>query len=172
MKLALIVAAAKNGVIGINNQLPWHIPQDLKYFKAVTMNKPVIMGRKTYESIGRPLPGRLNIVVTRDHHWNAPEGVVVVNSIAEGINAAQQAVAQRADIDEAVVIGGAQIYREVLPQVDKIYLTEVDMAPAGDAYFPALSPSVWRLESSVSGDAEASIGHQFLVFERQLPVAI
>ncbi len=80
MKLAIIVAAAKNGVIGRNNQLPWHLPQDLKYFKAVTLGKPVIMGRKTYESIGRPLPGRTNIVITRNKDWVAAEGVVVTNS--------------------------------------------------------------------------------------------
>ncbi len=108
MKLAIIVAAARNGVIGRNNQLPWHLPQDLKYFKAVTFGKPVIMGRKTYESIGRPLPGRLNIVVTRDEKWRAADEVIVVNSIDKALKAAEEAVLQSpSGLGEAMIIGGA-----------------------------------------------------------------
>lgn len=166
MKLAIIVAAAKNGVIGINNRLPWHLPQDLKYFKSVTMGKPVIMGRKTYESIGRPLPGRANIVVTRDKLWNASADLVVVHSLKAAVDAARKLIVSGAGIDEAVVIGGAEIYREALPLVEKIYLTKVDVEPVGDAFFAPLDEKLWLLESSVPGDESASVSHSFLVYRR------
>lgn len=163
MKLAIIVAAAKNGVIGKGNQLPWHLPQDLKYFKSVTMGKPVIMGRKTYESIGRPLPGRMNIVVTRDKSWNAAAGLVVVHSLNDAINAA--ALADPAPL-EAMIIGGAQIYREALPLVDRIYLTEVDVEPDGDAFFSLPDMRMWAVESSIAGEESAEVPHRFLIYRR------
>lgn len=164
MNLAIIVAVAKNGVIGINNKLPWHLPQDLKYFKTVTLGKPVIMGRKTYESIGRPLPGRTNIVVTRNNSWETPDGVIAVRSLEQAIASAQTNLSDEAN--EIVVIGGAEIYRQALTLANKIYLTEVDMQPDGDAFFSLTDMRNWLLESSVSGDAEASVGHRFLVYRR------
>lgn len=166
MKLAIIVAAAKNGVIGIENRLPWHLPQDLKYFKSVTMGKPVIMGRKTYESIGRPLPGRLNIVITRDSSWNVSANVMVVHSLDAAIQIAE--TMGPSEVDEVIIIGGAQIYKEALSRVEKIYLTEVDAEPEGDAFFSLPDVRNWSLESSIPGDPEANVSHRFLVFERKV----
>jgi dihydrofolate reductase len=168
MKLAIIVAAARNGVIGNNNQLPWHLPQDLKYFKSITLGKPVIMGRKTYESIGRPLPGRANIVVTRSCDWQA-DGVAVVNSLEQALVEARKVLdSSAASATEAMIIGGAEIYRSALPLVDRVYLTQVDVEVEGDAFFPALPDIEWQLVSTVAGDAQATLAHQFLVYERVL----
>ncbi len=167
MKLAIIVAAAKNGVIGIKNRLPWHLPQDLKYFKSVTMGKPVIMGRKTYESIGRPLPGRVNIVVTRDKSWNASVDLVVVHNLTAALEAAKRSVTAESGINEAMIIGGAEIYREALPLVDRIYLTEVNVEPEGDAFFALPESDIWGLQSSIPGEDSATIPHRFLVYQRR-----
>lgn len=142
MKLAMIVAQAENRVIGNDNKLPWYLPEDLKYFKRVTMGKPIIMGRKTYDSIGRPLPGRCNIVVTRDGDWKVP-GVVVVASLDAALEHAS-AQAEIDGVDEAVVMGGAQIYRQMLPKTQRLYLTQVHAAVEGDAYFPELVAGEWR----------------------------
>ena len=160
MKLAIIVAVAKNGVIGRNNQLPWHLPQDLKYFKSVTLGKPVIMGRKTYESIGRPLPGRANIVITRNPEWVA-EGVKVAHSFGEAVQ-----VANGLGTSEAMIIGGAEIYKAALSVVQRIYLTRVDLEPDGDAFFAEPDSSIWSLISSVDGEADTSPGYTFLTYDR------
>ncbi len=117
IRTALIVARADNGIIGVDNQLPWHLPSDLKYFKQVTMGKPVVMGRKTFESIGRPLPGRTNVVITRNSDWSAP-GVRVVGSLADALKLAK-AQADLDGVDEVMVIGGATVYREAFDQVDR-----------------------------------------------------
>ncbi len=167
MKIAIIVAAAKNGVIGIENRLPWHLPQDLKYFKSVTMGKPVIMGRKTYESIGRPLPGRANIVVTRDKSWNASADLVVVHNLQDAIQAAIRLAGP--SVDEVMVIGGAELYREALPMVDKVYLTEVAIEPEGDAFFALPDGRNWELESSLAGEESAPVPHRFLIYRRHAP---
>lgn len=167
MKLAIIVAAARNGVIGRNNQLPWHLPQDLKYFKAVTFGKPVIMGRKTYESIGRPLPGRLNIVVTRDEKWRAADEVIVVNSIDKALKAAEEAVLQSpSGLDEAMIIGGAEVYRSTLDLADKLYVTRINRDYEGDSYFPDIQGGNWVLDSATPGDASADLPHEFLVYKK------
>lgn len=142
MKLAIIVAQARNGVIGVDNKLPWHLPADLKYFKQVTFGKPVIMGRLTFESIGRPLPGRANIVVTRNAAWSHA-GVQTAASLAEAIELAQ-AHCEIGGCDEAMVIGGAQIYAQALDQAQRIYLTEVQADIEGDAHFPVLSQEQWQ----------------------------
>lgn len=166
MKLSLIVAAAQNGVIGRDNQLPWHLPQDLKYFKATTLGKPIIMGRKTYESIGRPLPGRTNIVISRQPDWNAT-GVLVAQSVEQALALAGQVRnEQQQAADEVMVIGGAEIYRHALAIADRVYLTRVHADIDGDAYFPELLASEWTKVSEVAGEAEASLPHSFLVFER------
>jgi dihydrofolate reductase len=128
--LALIAARARNGVIGLDNRMPWHLPEDLAYFKRVTLGKPVVMGRKTFESIGRPLPGRLNIVVTRNPDWQAA-GVQVAHSLDAAL-----ALAAAAAPEEIMLIGGAELYRQALPQADVLYLTEIDAEFAGDAFFP------------------------------------
>lgn len=125
-----------NGVIGRDNELPWHLPADLQHFKKTTMGKPILMGRKTYESIGRPLPGRTNIVITRDSRYQAA-GCVVVNSI----DAAMEAAGEQ---DEIMVIGGAEFYRQVLPHANTIYLTRIHATFDGDTAFPELKDADWR----------------------------
>ena len=133
--ISLIVAAATNNVIGVNGKLPWHLSDDLRRFKAITMGKPLVMGRKTYESIGRPLPGRQNIVITTQADFVA-DGCDVVASSAAAITAAGNAA-------EIMIIGGGQIYALFLPQADRIYLTRVCVEVKGDAYFPTLDDSIW-----------------------------
>ena len=166
VSVALIVATAANGVIGRNNQLPWHLPQDLKYFKATTLAKPVIMGRKTYESIGRPLPGRPNLVVTRNSDW-AAVGIEVVQGLDLALDRTRELISSTDQLKpEVMVIGGAEIYRSALPLADKVYLTEIDLEVDGDAWFPELPANQWRLASSVEGEAGSPLGHRFKVFER------
>jgi dihydrofolate reductase len=139
--LVLVLARARNGVIGNSGALPWHLPDDLKRFKRMTVGKPVIMGRKTFESIGKPLPGRQNIVLTRDPDWRA-EGVRVAANLAEAVAAA--GLDPRARADGIMVIGGAQIYAEALPSATRIELTEVDAEPEGDTVMPPFNPQRWR----------------------------
>ena len=141
MRIALMVAMARNRVIGRNNALPWYLPEDLRYFKQVTYGKPVIMGRRTHESIGRPLPGRLNLVVSRNPEWRSA-GVTATDSLEEALSRARaQSVVD--GVDEAVVIGGSQIYAEALPVADRLYMTEVHARIEGDAFFPPLDWSQW-----------------------------
>jgi dihydrofolate reductase len=142
MKCALIVAMAKNRTIGIDNTLPWHLPNDLKYFKQVTMAKPIIMGRKTYESIGRPLPGRTNIVITRQVNYQA-EGTVVVKSLQQALDKAED-ISFVSGHDEVMVIGGAEIYQQALLQADRLYITHVDADVEGDAFFPEVNWHDWQ----------------------------
>ena len=166
MKLALIVAAARNNVIGRNNTLPWHLPQDLKYFKSVTLGKPIIMGRKTYESIGRPLPGRVNIVITRQSGWMA-EGVKVASDLTSAIAFAQQALSESTgSAGEAMIIGGAEIYRSSIELAQRIYLTRINAEIEGDAFFPELDERKWRKVSVTPGDANSPLLHEFQIFER------
>lgn len=127
---------AKDRVIGKANQMPWHLPADLKHFKSVTLGKPVVMGRKTFESIGRPLPGRQNIVITRSRDWQA-EGVEVVHSL-------QEALQRAADAREVMIIGGGQLYVEALPHADRLYLTHIDLQVEGDTYFPDYAVYQWE----------------------------
>ncbi len=161
MKVSLIVAMADNNVIGVDNQLPWHLPADLKYFKSVTMGKPIIMGRKTFESIGRPLPGRQNIVITRNTEWSA-DGVTVVKSTGAAVAAASGA-------EEVMVIGGAEIYRAMLPLVGKLYVTEVSLSVEGDAFFPDIEVEQWQETSRAAHPAEADKpAYAFVTYERMI----
>ncbi len=164
MKISLIVAVSRNGVIGLDNQLPWHLPEDLKYFKSVTMGKPIIMGRKTFDSIGRPLPGRTNIVITRDSSWQA-EGVEVAQTLVQAMTLAKLACA-RADVDEAMVIGGEQIYRMTLPAADRLYLTEVQAEVQGDAFFPEFDTQEWHQVSEQLPEVTDTHPYRFVVLER------
>jgi dihydrofolate reductase len=136
MIISLIAAMGKHRVIGIENRLPWRLPADMKHFRALTMGKPVLMGRKTFDSIGKPLPGRTNIVVSQDPDFH-PEGVTVARSIAE-------ALAAERDAAEIMVIGGASFYTQLLPRAQRLYLTEIHQAFDGDAFFPAWDPHEWR----------------------------
>ncbi|TDR82669.1 dihydrofolate reductase [Paludibacterium purpuratum] len=145
--LTLVAAMAADRVIGIDNRLPWHLPEDLKHFKALTLGKPVIMGRKTFESIGRPLPGRRNIVVTRQPDWRA-EGVETAHGVEEALDLA-------GDVAEVCLIGGAELYAQALSQADRLLLTEIELAVAGDARFPEFRTLGWRevmREAQVSAD--------------------
>lgn len=160
MAMSIIVAMAHNNVIGANNGLPWHLPADLKHFKAITMGKPIVMGRKTFQSIGRPLPGRRNIVITRDRNWHA-DGV----EIAESVEIAAQLTA---DDQEAMIIGGAQIYSAFLPAADRLYVTEIDKDVAGDTYFPSISEKDWMEISRTSHDAkDEAPPYSFVMYERR-----
>jgi dihydrofolate reductase len=142
MKLAFVVAVARNGVIGRNNALPWHLPEDMKFFKRVTMGKPVLMGRRTWESIGRPLPGRSNIVITHQEDYEA-EGIKVVNSLQEARTLAEH-IAEIDGVEEAAIIGGAFIFAEALPITDRMYYTEVHADVEGDVYFPEFDRDEWK----------------------------
>jgi dihydrofolate reductase len=168
MKLSLIVAVAQNNVIGRNNELPWYLPQDLQYFKSVTLGKPIIMGRKTFESIGKPLPGRTNIVVTRQSNWQF-SGVLVAQSVHEAIRIAEQFCAeQNQRAEEVRVIGGAEIYSHALAIADRVYLTNIDIRVDGDAFFPELSVTEWQKISEMPGDASANLRHSFSIYERKV----
>ena len=161
MTISLIVAASRNNIIGSGGDLPWHLPDDLRNFKRLTTGKPVIMGRKTYESIGRSLPDRRNIVLTRDDSFVA-EGCEVVTSVEAAIDTVSDAD------DEVMVIGGGEIYTAFQPIARRIYLTRVHAEIDGDTAFPALDDSDWQLVSSESHPADANHAYafDFMVFER------
>lgn len=147
--ISIVVAVAENGVIGLNNEMPWHLPEDLKHFKRVTMGKPIVMGRKTFESIGRPLPGRHNIVISRgvrcaeDVGTDSVETLSFAGTVDEALESATK-IAGDAGAEEVMVIGGAEIYRQTLPLVTRVYRTLVAIEPDGDSYFPDLDCE-WEL---------------------------
>lgn len=141
MRISLIVAMAENRTIGLDGGMPWHLSKDLQYFKQVTMGAPIIMGRKTYQSIGRALPGRTNIVITRDHDFTA-DGIDIVHDLPAALRKAT-AIATIEGKEEVFVIGGAQIYELALPSADRLYLTEIHQTCAGDAWFPEIAKDDW-----------------------------
>lgn len=153
--LSLIVAVARNGVIGRQGELPWHLPLDLAHFKRTTLGKPIIMGRKTHASIGRALPERENIVVTRNPELVAP-GCRIAKSL-------DHALAECVEAEEKVVIGGASLYAEALPRADLLYLTRVHADVSGDTFFPELDPSEWRELSEQDFGADARHAHAFTI---------
>lgn len=157
MRRSLVVAVARNGVIGRDNALPWRLPADLAYFKKVTLGHPVVMGRRTHESIGKPLPGRTNIVVTRNRDLVAP-GCVVVGSLEEAWKAA-------GDADEACVIGGTSLFEESLPGADLIHLTEVEADVEGDTYFPPFDRSQWNEREVSRHPADERHAYPFRIVE-------
>jgi len=163
LEIVLIVAVAENGVIGADGAIPWRLKSDMQRLKALTMDKPIVMGRKTYGSIGRPLPGRHNIVMTRSG-WIA-DGVTVVPNLAEAVAAA--GLQQGARPDEIMIIGGATVYAEALPSARRVYLTEVHAVPAGDTVLPAFDPSVWHetAREAHAGDGDAP-AYSFVTLER------
>ena len=158
--ISLIVAASTNNVIGFQGDLPWRLSADLKRFKELTMGKPIVMGRKTYESIGRPLPGRQNIVITRQRGFSA-EGCDVVASV-------EDAIATAGDAEETMVIGGSEIYSLFLPQAGRLYLTRVHTDVDGDAYFPEINADDWQLvdEESHTADESNEFDYSFRLYER------
>jgi dihydrofolate reductase len=165
--LSIIVAMANNRTIGKDNQLLWHLPQDLKYFKRITMGKPIVMGRKTFESIGRPLPGRLNIVITRQQNWQH-DGVKIVHTIDDALQLAEAHSIINGG-DEVMVIGGAEIYKAALSKATKLYLTRVDAEIEGDAFFPIIDDQVWVEVSreSFSSSENNPYNYSFCVMEQR-----
>jgi dihydrofolate reductase len=163
--ITLIAAVARNGTIGADGGLPWHLPADLKRFKALTMGHPMIMGRRTYDSIGRALPGRRTIVVTRDADWSAP-GVTVAHSVDEAVDLALDGSDGRAaDVGPVLVVGGGDIYRQTIGRANRLELTHVDAEVVGDTRFPDIDAALWR----VSGREDAD-GYAFVSYERREPI--
>ncbi|QKG55868.1 dihydrofolate reductase [Hymenobacter sp. BRD128] len=164
--VSIIVAAAENNVIGRQGQLPWHLPADLQHFKKLTLGHPIVMGRRTFESIGRVLPGRANVVVTGQAAWRAPAGVLLAYSLPEALALA----ARQPGGEEVCIIGGGEIYREALPAADVVYLTEVHTTvPDGDTFFPPLSPTEWREETRErhAPDAKNDLAYSFVTLRRR-----
>jgi dihydrofolate reductase len=161
MTLSLVVAAARNNVIGSEGGLPWHLPDDLGHFKRLTTGKPVIMGRRTFESIGKPLPDRRNIVMTRQADY-AAKGCEVVSSVDEALELVRGTA-------EVMIIGGGQVYRDFIPHADRIYLTRVQADVEGDTYFPEIDGAGWQLMTSEHHAADDRHAYEFdlLVFERR-----
>jgi len=159
--VSAIVAAAENNAIGKDNHLLWHLPNDLRFFKRTTTGHPVIMGRKTYESVGKPLPNRRNIIVTRQAAY-AAAGTEVVHSLAAALEACT-------GVQEVFVVGGAEIYQQALPFIDRIYLTRVHVVLPGDSFFPQLDEGVWRLvsEDHHPADDRHDYSYTFEIYDRQ-----
>lgn len=162
MIISLVVAAANNNAIGKDGTMPWHLPNDLKHFKNVTWGMPVVMGRKTFDSLGKALPGRKNIVITRQADWKA-ENAVSVSSIEDALF-----LAGETDAREVMVIGGGEIYRTVFAKAKRIYLTRVEAEPEADTFFPAVDPKEWRLVSqkNYEADEKNDYNYSFQVWER------
>jgi dihydrofolate reductase len=161
MKISLIVAMASNRVIGLNNQMPWHLSADLKRFKQITMGHPIIMGRLTFEAIGRSLPGRTNIIVSRNSDYQA-EGCVVVDSIQAAINYGCQLA------DEVFVVGGSTLYEATLPMADTLYITHINQDFEGDTFFPEMVNTQWIeiKREDVANDDTVSFSYSFLILKR------
>lgn len=162
MKISLVVAAASNNAIGKEGTMPWHLPNDMKHFKNITWGMPVIMGRKTFESLGKPLAGRKNIVISRQPGWNAA-GTIVVKSIDDALF-----VASQADANEVMVIGGGEIYKALYTKASRIYLTRVEAEPEADTFFPAIDPEQWYLvnQQNHEADEKNAYNYSFQTWER------
>jgi dihydrofolate reductase len=159
-RLSLVVAMARNRVIGAGGRIPWHLPNELQLFKRITMGHPIVMGRRTYESIGRLLPGRTTVIVTRQPDYRVP-GAIVTHSLEAALEASKSD-------DEIFVIGGGQLYQEALTRADRIYLTTVEAEPAGDTYMPEIAPEAWREVSAESfpADERHSYRYRFAILDR------
>jgi len=166
--LSMIVATADNNIIGKDNTMPWHLPADLAYFKKVTLGKPIIMGRKTYESIGRPLPGRRNIVISRDASYTA-EGIDTVTSVEQAL-ALVDGTNGDAAVDEIMVIGGGAIYKHCLPKADRLYITHIKAAIDGDTQFPHYDDGSWQKVSSEQrlSDEKNAYDLDFCIYQREI----
>jgi len=165
-RLAMIAAVAENGVIGSAGRIPWRIPSDMAFFKATTMGRPIVMGRKQYETVGRPLPGRTNIVVSRQPGYQ-PDGVIVINDLDAAID---HALSMAADdgVDEAMIIGGGEIYAAALPRAGRLYISRVALAPVGEVVFPEIDPTMWRVADTpaVTPSAKDEASYRIEVLER------
>jgi dihydrofolate reductase len=168
MRYAIIAAMDRQHLIGKNNTLPWHLPADLKHFKALTIGKPIIMGRKTYESIGRPLPGRTTIVLSRDTGVKLHDEVILTHTLSDALEVGKD-VAFGMGVEEAMIVGGADIYFQSLPRVERMYLTRVHGIFAGDAYFPDYDRRDWGVihEEHHPADEINSAAYSFITLERR-----
>ena len=166
-KIAMIAGFAENGVIGAHGTIPWRIPSDMAFFRRTTMGKPIIMGRRQYESVGRPLPGRTNLVVSRKPGYQ-PEGVIVINELAAALDHGRT-IADADGVDEVMVIGGGEIYAAAMPFADRLYISHIALTPAGDVVFPAIDPAVWRLidEPDVEPSPKDDGGYAIRIYERR-----
>lgn len=159
--LSIVAAMARNRVIGIENRLPWHLPEDLKHFKALTLGHHIVMGRRTYESIGRPLPGRTTVIVSRDPDYRV-EGCLTAPSL-------QAAIDLCGEDDEVFFVGGANLYAQVLPLADRLYLTEIRREFAGDAHFPDYDPAAWQEATRQTHVNRAGLAYDFVTYQRAGP---
>ncbi|MEO0548215.1 MAG: dihydrofolate reductase [Pseudomonadota bacterium] len=167
MDIVIVVAVAKNGVIGMDGGMPWRLSTDLKRFKVLTLGKPMIMGRKTFESIGKPLPGRTSIVVTRDTEWQSP-GVVAIDDLDKALTAATE-IATADGVSEICVVGGGEIYRQTLDRATRLCVTEVDAEPEGDTTFPPIDDAQWIMvftETVPPGERDTA-ATTYRVYERR-----
>jgi dihydrofolate reductase len=166
MRLSILVAMARNRVIGQNNTLPWHLPADLKHFKSLTMGHPIIMGRKTYESIGKPLPGRTNIIVTKQTSFHAP-GTKIANSIEEALEISKDSSHTN---DESFIIGGAELYQQTLKLCHRMYITEIQSDFAGDTFFPEYNHDEWQetAREMHQGDDKTDLAYHFVILDRKI----
>lgn len=163
LRIAILVAMASNRVIGQKNALPWHLPADLKHFKALTMGHGIIMGRKTYESIGRPLPGRLNVIITHQKNYHV-NGAIVVHSIDDAVQVCRD---EKEIGGKSFVIGGAEIYQQTLSLCHRMYITEIQRCFEGDAYFPEFDPEEW-IETACEKHADDNeLAYHFVVLDRK-----
>ncbi len=166
LPVSMIVATTRNQVIGRNNQMPWHLPADLRYFKQRTLGKPIIMGRKTWESLGRPLPGRLNIVITQQAD-TVFEGAEVFADLQVAIQRGQE-WAREQGVDEVMVIGGGQLYQQALALAQRVYLTRIDLELEGDTFFPVLDAQQWQqTDAQVHPAQDQEPGYTFEVWQRR-----
>ena len=163
----MIAGVAENGVIGSDKSIPWRVPSDMAFFKATTMGKPIVMGRKQYETVGRPLPGRTNIVVTRQQGYQ-PEGILVFHDMDAALEKARE-IAAADGADEIMIIGGGELYAQLMGRADRLYITHIDLSPAGDVVFPAIEPADWAIvdlpEVTPSPKDEAT--YRVKVYERR-----
>lgn len=165
LPLVMIAALAENHVIGLDNKMPWHLPADLKHFKAMTLGKPIIMGRKTWDSLGRPLPGRLNLVVSRQPDLQL-EGAKTFSSLDDALQRAE-AWAREQGADEIMLIGGAQLYTQALDRAQRLYLTRIEASPEGDAFFPQFEENQWqRIENQAHPASGESPAYRFETWTR------
>ena len=171
IKVCLIAAVAENGVIGAAGTIPWRIPSDMAVFKRMTLGKPIIMGRKQYESVGRPLPGRVNIVVTRQRGYQ-PEGVLVIDGLTAAIEHGK-AIAAADGVDEVMVIGGGDIYAQAIAVADRLYISHVALAPEGEIVFPPIDPAGWQVveEPAVTPSPKDEATYVIRVYDRRQAAA-
>jgi dihydrofolate reductase len=167
VRVAMIAGVAENGVIGAGGKIPWRIPSDLAFFKRTTLGKPIVMGRKQYETVGRPLSGRTNLVVSRRPGYQ-PDGVIVINDLDAAIEHAI-AIAEADGADEAMVIGGGEIYAQAMGRADRLYISHIALRRAGEVVFPAIDPAVWRVvdEPATEPSPKDEAAYRIALYERR-----